>query len=181
MEKKRIRWFLPSKYHQEEDWLNRMAEHGWQLIKVSGLIYTFTDTEPAYTYRLDFKAKLSKDKRQDYYSFLADTGIEKIGQRGKWTYFRKLKSEGAFDLYSDQKSKLQFLLRISNHLSNLFIIPLYLFTVFISEIISGITDRPALIGAITGCIIFFVFDFYLIIQIIELKSQRDQIKQKGQE
>lgn len=181
MEKKRIRWFLPSKYHQEEDRLNRMAEQGWQLKKVSGLIYTFTDTEPAYTYRLDFKAKLSKSKRQDYYSFLADTGIEKIGQRGKWTYFRKLKSEGAFDLYSDQKSKLQFLFRISNHMSNLFIIPLFLFTVFISEIISGITDQPALIGAIACCIIFFVFDFCLIIQIIELKIQRDQIKQQGKE
>lgn len=55
MEKKRIRWFLPSKYHQEEDRLNRMAEQGWQLKKVSGLIYTFTDTEPAYTYRLALK------------------------------------------------------------------------------------------------------------------------------
>lgn len=60
MEKKRIRWFLPSKYHQEEDRLNRMAEQGWQLKKVSGLIYTFTDTDPAYTYRLDFKANYQR-------------------------------------------------------------------------------------------------------------------------
>ncbi len=103
-------------YEREEEWLNRMADNGLAFVNYSLFTYTFVDGKPGeYLYRIEFlKNHPSHNESAGYFEFLKETGIEVISTWFKWVYFRKKKSEGLFDLYSDFESKSAHYKRILN-------------------------------------------------------------------
>ena len=59
----------------QERWLNRMAEKGFRLVRSEKLLYEFEECAPgAYQYCVDFIGHKSKQKAEDYASFLKDCG-----------------------------------------------------------------------------------------------------------
>lgn len=59
----------------QERWLNRMAEKGFRLVRSEKLLYEFEECDPgAYQYRIEFIGQKSKEKAEDYASFLKDCG-----------------------------------------------------------------------------------------------------------
>jgi len=120
MKKRVYRIFLD--YEKEEAWVNTMAEQGWHLKHAMVGKFIFEKGEPGqYIYRNE----LVKGKSQDYYDFLETMNIEFVSKFGGWAYYRKCKSEGPFELFSDSSSKIKYLksinrLFISVTLLNLF-------------------------------------------------------------
>ncbi|MGE8037229.1 hypothetical protein B1B04_04425 [Lysinibacillus sp. KCTC 33748] len=108
MKKRVYRFFLD--YEQEEAWVNNMAEQGWHLKRTMLGYFIFEKGEPGqYIYRNE----LVKNKNQDYFEFLETMDIEFISKFGGWAYYRKQKSKGPFELFSDSSSKIQYLKSIS--------------------------------------------------------------------
>lgn len=108
MEKRVYRCFLD--YEKEEAWVNDMAEQGWHLKRTMVGYFIFEKGEPGqYIYRNE----LVKGKKQDYYDFLETMNIEFVSKFGVWAYYRKKKSEGPFELFSDNSSKIKYLTSIS--------------------------------------------------------------------
>jgi len=59
----------------QERWLNRMAEKGFRLVRSEKLLYEFEEcAQGAYQYCVDFIGHKSKQKAEDYASFLKDCG-----------------------------------------------------------------------------------------------------------
>ncbi|KOS64170.1 DUF2812 domain-containing protein [Lysinibacillus agricola] len=121
MRKRVYRFFLD--YEEEEAWVNDMAEQGWHLKGTILGYFVFEKGEPGqYIYRNE----LVNGKSQDYYNFLESMNIECVSKFGVWAYYRKKKSEGPFELFSDSSSKIKYLksmnrLFISVTFLNLFI------------------------------------------------------------
>lgn len=108
MKKRMYRFFLD--YEKEEAWVNNMAEQGWHLKRTMVGYFIFEKGEPGqYIYRNE----LVKGKKQDYYNFLETMNIEFVSKFGVWAYYRKKKSEGPFELFSDSSTKLKYLKSIS--------------------------------------------------------------------
>jgi len=108
MKKRVYRFFLD--YEKEEAWVNDMAEQGWHLKRTMVGYFIFEKGEPGqYIYRNE----LVKGKKQDYYDFLETMNIEFVSKFGVWAYYRKKKSEGPFELFSDNSSKIKYLTSIS--------------------------------------------------------------------
>jgi len=108
MKKRVYRFFLD--YEKEEAWVNDMAEQGWHLKRTMVGYFIFEKGEPGqYIYRNE----LVKGKKQDYYDFLETMNIEFVSKFGVWAYYRKKKSEGPFELFSDSSSKIKYLTSIS--------------------------------------------------------------------
>ncbi|KMY32819.1 hypothetical protein ACZ11_12080 [Lysinibacillus xylanilyticus] len=108
MKKRVYRFFLD--YEKEEAWVNDMAEQGWHLKCTMVGYFIFEKGEPGqYIYRNE----LIKGKSQDYFDFLESMNIEFVSKFGVWAYYRKKKSEGPFELFSDSSSKIKYLKSIS--------------------------------------------------------------------
>lgn len=61
----------------QENWLNKMAQSGWHLIKATRLTYDFEPCKPnEYEYRIDFIAQMSLPESKKYLSFLKDMGYD---------------------------------------------------------------------------------------------------------
>ncbi|MFB7156367.1 DUF2812 domain-containing protein [Lysinibacillus sp. NPDC056232] len=107
--KKRVYHFFFD-HEKEEAWVNDMAEQGWHLKRTMVGYFIFEKGEPGqYIYRNE----LVKGKKQDYYDFLETMNIEFVSKFGCWAYYRKNKSEGPFELFSDSSSKIKYLKSIS--------------------------------------------------------------------
>ena len=102
------------KVQEEEKWLNEMADAGWCLIAVSFTRFEFEKCEPGeYTVRLELlETTCKEEKSQEYIRFMEETGAEQVGSWMRWAYFRKKKSEGEFEIYSDRESRLKYQKRI---------------------------------------------------------------------
>lgn len=109
MNKKVFKIFGDWQFEKEEKWLNEMSDKGWKLVKVGFGTYTFEPCEPGeYTIRTQALEQSYKDKKsRDYISFIEETGAEFAG--GFWyaVYFRKKRSEGEFELFSDNASRIK--------------------------------------------------------------------------
>lgn len=101
-------------HEKEEVWLNEMSAKGLQLAYVSWCTYFFEDGGyNEYTYRLELlNGWLNNAENIAYIRFLEETGIEHVATFGRWGYFRKKTSEGAFEMYSDNTSKIKHYQRI---------------------------------------------------------------------
>ncbi len=108
------RAFSVFNYDKEEQWLNEMADQGLALTDVSPFTYYFKESAPGeYQVRMQFlEKKAEHQETQDYIRFLEDTGIEYIGDMFGWAYFRKVRGEGSFELYSDTAPKVKQINRI---------------------------------------------------------------------
>lgn len=96
-------------YQREEIWLNEMSKKGYGLISFSPLTYKFESCEPGkYIYRIELLNHLpSHAESQDYFRFSSELGIEVVDTSFRWVFFKKLASEGPFDIHTDVESKIK--------------------------------------------------------------------------
>jgi len=104
MKKRMYRFFID--YEKEERWVNDMADRGWNLKKTVVGYFVFEKGTPGqYIYRNEFVNRKSKD----YFEFLDEMNIECVSKFGGWAYYRKPKSEGPFEIFSDASSKINYI------------------------------------------------------------------------
>ncbi len=91
-----------------------MAAQVIALASVGFCSYTFEEREPVeYTVRLELLENLpTHAQSEQYIRFIEGSGAEPIGAIMRWVYFRKKKSLGTFDLYSDYGCRIRHLDRI---------------------------------------------------------------------
>ena len=98
-------------FDKEEQWLNEMAAKGLCLVSVGFCKYEFEDCIPG-EYRICLQL-LEKSPRnpesQKYIEFLEDTGAQHVGSFTRWVYFRKKATDGDFELFSDNTSRVKYL------------------------------------------------------------------------
>ena len=97
----KFRWYTDSQ--KEQDWLNEMSKKGWALKSFFLGFYKFEKCEPGeYIYQIDLLPE--GVKKQEYYEFMEETGVEIVDRWFYWVYLSKKASEGPFELYSDKES-----------------------------------------------------------------------------
>lgn len=101
-------------FDREEQWLNEMAAKGLCLVSVGFCKYEFEDCLPGeYRICMQLLDQLpSHPESQAYLSFLESTGVEQVGAYFRWVYLRRKSADGEFNLFSDQKSRCQYLSRV---------------------------------------------------------------------
>ena len=123
------KFFWDWNFDKEEQWLNDMADKGFILTSV-GITgkYTFDECEPGeYTIRTEkLKHRISHPESKQYIQFIEETGAEKIDNHLDWVYFKKKNDGTPFELYSDNKSKINQLNRLLGFLFILAIFNLYI-------------------------------------------------------
>jgi len=124
-------------FDKEEKWLNEMAAKGLCLVSVGFCKYEFEDCVPGeYRICLQLLDKLPKHpEMQKYIEFMEQTGAEHIGSFTRWVYFRRKASDGDFELFSDNTSRIKYLGSILSFIAlivglNLYIGLYNLFVVF---------------------------------------------------
>jgi len=108
-------WKAFFNFEKEEEWLNKMAAQGLNLVGYSFLRYSFEQGTPGeYIYRIELLEHDPKHpESKAYIAFMEETGIECVDTYFRWAFFRKKKSEGPFDLYSDYDSRIKHYKRIA--------------------------------------------------------------------
>ncbi|MDF2520653.1 MAG: hypothetical protein K0R84_1281, partial [Clostridia bacterium] len=77
----------------EEIWLKEMSNKGWAFKRFFLGFYTFEACEPGeYNYQIDLLDNWSGEK-EDYASFMEQSGVEVISQWYRWVYIRKKASD----------------------------------------------------------------------------------------
>ena len=121
-------WFW--QHEKEEAWLNNMSSKGMRLVYAGFMNYTFEDAPRGeYLYRTQLLGTFFNSAEDAaYIRFLEETGIEHICTFGRWGYFRRKASEGPFEIYSDNASKIKHYKRIIQFIimvgsGNTFMIP----------------------------------------------------------
>ena len=124
-------------FDKEEKWLNEMAAKGLCLVSVGFCKYEFEDCVPGeYRICLQLLDKLPKHpEMQKYIEFMEQTGAEHIGSFTRWVYYRRKASDGDFELFSDNTSRIKYLSSILSFIAlivglNLYIGLYNLFVVF---------------------------------------------------
>lgn len=170
----KIRLFID--YEKEEEWINGMANQGWNLSSFWLIYYRFEKGEPGeFIYRNEMIGGLgSKGERKEYIQFLQTSGIELVKVVFNWAYFRKKAADGPFELYSDTTSKLSYLNRI-----------FYLFlTVFLVNVISGMINTtlsiPVNRGSFNGFVggLNIVCAMILLFPMLKIMKKRKKLKQQ---
>jgi len=169
MKKRMYRFFID--YEKEERWVNDMADRGWNLKKTVVGYFVFEKGTPGqYIYRNEFVNRKSKD----YFEFLDEMNIECVSKFGGWAYYRKPKSEGNFELFSDATSKISYLKSM-----NRFFILVLLFNVMIGiyNVVLGLLEPAAgLLSIRTGCISFLVA-LLMVVPIVKIGNRKKGLKQ----
>ncbi len=97
---------------KEELYLNDQAKRGRALTGYCLCCYTYEGCAPGeYIYRIDLLDG-SPGQQQEYLEFLQESGIEFVARWQNWVYLRRRTSEGPFDLYSDNASKVRHLQKL---------------------------------------------------------------------
>lgn len=113
MKKRVFKLFWAWQDNEENKWLEKMAEEGWELLKYNLMVYTFEKTEPKkYIYRTDFKSNQKRDL-QEYLTLFKDAGWEHVTEYAGWHYFRTEPGKAKIlDIYSDKGSKIEMFKRL---------------------------------------------------------------------
>jgi len=97
---------------KEQDWLNEMCNKGWAMESFFAGLFTFKPCKPGeYIYQVDI---LRSFDGKNYKEFMQDMNIEIVQQWVKWIVLRKKKSDGPFELYNDDASKIEHYTNIRN-------------------------------------------------------------------
>ena len=141
---------------KEEKWLNKMSEKGYAMEDFFLGSYTFSQSEKnQYIYRIDLLNNWSGDK-EDYASFMEETGAEFVCQWYRWVWFRKKSADGPFELYTDKESQTKQYIRIMR----------FFIIAFLLELVCGINillnhqDAPVF-TAIMSSLIFLIDAIFL--------------------
>ncbi|MBR5446250.1 MAG: DUF2812 domain-containing protein [Clostridia bacterium] len=108
------KWFWVWEFDKEEKWLNEMAAKGLTLVSMHFNKYMFEETTPGeYQIRVELLAnKPAHPESEQYIRFVEETGAEQVASWINWVYFRKKTADGAFELFSDNTSRLKMLNRV---------------------------------------------------------------------
>lgn len=115
MQKKVHKIFWAWDHEKEEKWLNEMSEKGLQLVSVNFFTYHFKEGGCGeYIYRLEMLEHFpAHAESAAYIHFMEETGVEYIDSITRWVYFRKKKSDGKFEIYSDIDSHIKMYRRVN--------------------------------------------------------------------
>ena len=113
------KWFWIWDFDKEEKWLNEMAAKGLALVSAGFCKYEFEDSIPGeYKVCLQLLDKMPHHpESQKYIEFMEETGAEHVGSFTRWVFFRKKASEGDFNLFSDNASRVSYLTSILGFIS----------------------------------------------------------------
>lgn len=163
-------------FEKEEKWLNEMAAKGLCLVSIGFCRYDFEECTPGeYNIRLELLDNMpTAAESRKYISFVEDTGAEYLGSVMRWAYFRKKTSDGAFDLFSDNASRISHLNRIM----------LFLAVIGISNFLIGCSNLCIFFLHLSSANIYGVVNIILSLIILygwfRLKSKRDRLKKEQQ-
>ena len=97
---------------EEEKFLNKMSQRGYELKKFFCGFFTFEkEEENGFTYRIDHVGGKSAEELEDYMEIIREAGAILVLRWGPWII---LKKKGEFELYTDQSSKIKLYTRIRN-------------------------------------------------------------------
>lgn len=72
---KKIYRFFGGLLTAQENWLNKMSEKGYRLIRTGKLLYEFEECKPGqFQYCVEFIGQKSKENAQNYHGFLEEMG-----------------------------------------------------------------------------------------------------------
>lgn len=165
------KWRVFINFEKEEQWLNKMATEGLNLISFKFGRYTFTEGPPGeYIYRIELLKGAPEDEQiRDYLAFMEDYGVECIDTSMNWAYFRKKAADGPFEIYSDSESKIGHYKRVAYLLGTIGVLNLViaLFNVTLSQF----NIYLSFVGFLIFVIFTPIFISYLR-KINELKKER---------
>lgn len=122
----KFRWYYDKDY--EEAFLNDMGARGYAMTGFFAGIHWFEKCEPGeYTYRVDITNDKDTHQKSEFYDLICDTGGELIATWGMWAFFRK---KGAFELYTDNESRI---LRYRRILRTFLILAIAEFIMFLAQ------------------------------------------------
>lgn len=103
-------------FEKEEDWLNKMAKKGLELVDYKFGRYYFKKGKPGeYIYRLEMlDEQPNTEKMKEYIQFMEENGIELVTSYNTWAYFRKKAADGPFEIYTDIPSRIKHYEKIAN-------------------------------------------------------------------
>lgn len=108
------KWFWAWNFDKEEKWLAECAAKGLSLVSVGFGRYAFEECTPgSYQVRLELLDNPpTHPESVQYLKFLEETGAEHVGSYLRWVYLRRPTELGAFDLFSDNASRVKHLGRM---------------------------------------------------------------------
>jgi len=72
---KKVYRFFGGLVKSQENWLNKMSDKGYRLVRTTKASYEFEECEPGqYQYKVEFIGQKSKESAEDYARFLEDCG-----------------------------------------------------------------------------------------------------------
>lgn len=173
MNKTIFKCFFIWHFDQEEQWLNKMAQEGWALNHVSFCKYNFTSSDLGeYAVKLQMLENYpNHEDSLKYIKFMKETGAEYLGSVNRFIYFRKKKSFGEFDIFSDYDSRISHLNRMLKLLIVLILLVLVPGFVNLGHYFTFTPSYFAnfVIGVI--CICFSLWLYYGYTKIYKIKRQ----------
>lgn len=170
------KWFWVWDFEKEEKWLNEMAAKGLGLISVGFCKYEFEDSMPGeYRICLQLLDKMPHHlESKKYIEFLETTGAEHVGSLTRWVYFRKKATDGEFELFSDNESRIKY---ISNIISLVALITIANMIIGIDNVFfaNNLSSPINFLG-----IINLVISLFGIWGSIRLLKKRKKMKQESQ-
>ncbi len=111
--KKEFKYFTIIDYEKEQDYLRKMHQSGWRLVRVSGFcVYHFEKCDPQdVVYQLDYN-KDGRAHKDAYVQMFRDCGWEYLQDYAGFSYFRKAACQAGEEIFCDEDSKRQMMERI---------------------------------------------------------------------
>ena len=170
------KWFWVWEFDAEEKWLNDMARRGWVLDGVGFAKYEFAESAPGeYSIRLEMLDNPpASSEGQDYIDFVEETGAEYIGNMTRWVYFRKKASEGEFELFSDNASRIKYLGSVISLIAFVTIMNLFvgLYNLFLAVTYSSSVNYLGFLNLALG--------IFGALGVLCLFKKRKRMKEEGQ-
>ena len=165
----KFRWYYDK--DREEEFLNKMVAKGYAMTHFFLGVYWFERCEHGeYTYRVDIIRDKNTREKNEFYDLIRETGGELVETWGVWAFLRK---RGAFELYSDNESKIEQYSRIQRTFLILAISE-FLILSFQWESYLKYNSNRALFFAILLSSIFITFCYQVYKCTRKIKSLRDE-------
>lgn len=165
------KWRLFINFEKEEQWLNKMAATGLNLISYKFGRYTFEEGLPGeYIYRLELlKGEPTDEQSSEYLAFMEESGVECVDTYMNWAFFRKKAADGPFEIYSDFESKIAHYKRAAYLLGT--VLGVNLFIALFNVTISQYNMYLSIVGFIIFVLFMPIFISYLR-KINDLKKEQ---------
>lgn len=180
MEKNFYKFFAWWDSEKEETWLNEMANQGWELLSCGFFKYTFRENpnELYYVRTQSLSFPYGSTKRREYIRFIEETGAETVEDNSSKIYFKRKRSLGEFELFSDYKSRIQ---QLRNYI--LYMLPVLLANAVPAFLSYGIyfnSNNPRKF-TFYGATLNALIAFWMLYVIIKMFIKRHQLVKEAKE